>query len=97
MHAILLAIGMCLVASATMIIQNCFLRKISVNYIALVSVNYIALVLGMILALFFGNELISFKPELFMGLIIAPLLFFEGQKIVFTISRVVGSQLLVSL
>ncbi|EFG54967.1 hypothetical protein C5L18_001622 [Lactobacillus amylolyticus] len=89
MHAILLAIGMCLVASATMIIQNCFLRKISVNYIALV--------LGMILALVFGNELISFKPELFMGLIIAPLLFFEGQKIVFTISRVVGSQLLVSL
>ncbi|KRL19338.1 hypothetical protein FD39_GL001205 [Lactobacillus amylolyticus DSM 11664] len=51
----------------------------------------------MILALVFGNELISFKPELFMGLIIAPLLFFEGQKIVFTISRVVGSQLLVSL
>lgn len=89
MHAILLAIGMCLVASATMIIQNCFLRKISVNYIALV--------LGMILALVFGNELISFKPELFMGLIIAPLLFFEGQKIVFIISRVVGSQLLVSL
>lgn len=89
MHAILLAIGMCLVASATMIIQNCFLRKISVNYIALV--------LGMILALVFGNELISFKPELFMGLIIAPLLFFEGQKIVFIISHVVGSQLLVSL
>ncbi|WP_281828806.1 MULTISPECIES: hypothetical protein [Lactobacillus] len=89
MHAILLAIGMCLVASAAMIIQNYFLRKISVNYIALV--------LGMILALVFGNELISFKPELFMGLIIAPLLFFEGQKIVFTISRVVGSQLLVSL
>ena len=80
---------MCLVASAAMIIQNYFLRKISVNYIALV--------LGMILALVFGNELISFKPELFMGLIIAPLLFFEGQKIVFTISRVVGSQLLVSL
>ena len=72
MHAILLAIGMCLVASAAMIIQNYFLRKISVNYIALV--------LGMILALVFGNELISFKPELFMGLIIAPLLFFEGQK-----------------
>lgn len=34
----------------------------------------------MILALVFGNELISFKPELFMGLIIAPLLFFKGQK-----------------
>ncbi|WP_236943496.1 hypothetical protein [Lactobacillus amylolyticus] len=68
MHAILLAIGMCLAASTAMIIQNYFFRKISVNYIALV--------LGMILALVFGNELISFKPELFMGLIIAPLLFF---------------------
>lgn len=72
MHALVLVIGMCLAASIAMIIQNWLLRK--------VSVNYIALIIGIILALVLGAKVISFQPELFMGLIIAPLLFFEGQQ-----------------
>lgn len=72
MHSVELAIGICLAASLAMIIQNWFLRKISVNYISLL--------IGIIAALIFGTNIISFKPELFMGLVIAPLLFFEGQQ-----------------
>lgn len=61
------------VALAT-IIQQRFLRKISVNYIAMAIGMAIALVPQ-------TNSLIeSFSSEVFLGLIVAPLLFFEGQK-----------------
>lgn len=61
------------VAVAT-IIQQRFLRKISVNYIAMA--------IGMVIALVpQTNSLVeSFSSEIFMGLIVAPLLFFEGQR-----------------
>lgn len=72
MHTLILVIGMCLAASLAMIIQGWLLRKISVNYISLI--------IGVILALVLGGKVAFFKPELFMGLIIAPLLFFEGQQ-----------------
>lgn len=61
------------VAFAT-IIQQRFLKRISVNYIAMAIGAAIALVPQ-------TNSLIeSFSSELFMGLIVAPLLFFEGQR-----------------
>ena len=63
------------VAFAT-IIQQRFLKRISVNYIAMAIGAAIALVPQ-------TNSLIeSFSSELFMGLIVAPLLFFEGQRTV---------------
>lgn len=60
--------------SGAMIIQNWLLKKISINYIALV--------IGIILAVFSKISLrhFVFEPEVFMGLIVAPLLFFEGQR-----------------
>ncbi|GAA2957482.1 sodium:proton antiporter [Lactobacillus kefiranofaciens subsp. kefirgranum] len=61
------------VAIAT-ILQQRFLKKISVNYIALGIGILIALVPQ-------TNALIeSFHSEVFMGLIVAPLLFYEGQR-----------------
>lgn len=61
------------VAFAT-IIQQRFLKRISVNYIAMAIGAAIALVPQ-------TNSLIEdFSSELFMGLIVAPLLFFEGQR-----------------
>ena len=61
------------VALAT-IIQQRFLQKISVNYIALVIGIAIAFVPQ-------TNILIeNFNSEVFLGLIVAPLLFFEGQR-----------------
>lgn len=61
-----------IVVSLAMIVQNWILRK--------VSVNYIAVVFGMLLALFSKVSLKNFvfEPEVFIGLIVAPLLFFEG-------------------
>lgn len=61
------------VAMATMIQQR-FLQKISVNYIALV--------IGMAIALVPQTNLLieNFNSEVFLGLIVAPLLFFEGQR-----------------
>lgn len=61
------------VAIAT-IIQQRFLRKISVNYIALA--------VGMAIALVPKTDILieNFNSEIFLGLIVAPLLFFEGQK-----------------
>nr|WP_255405344.1 cation:proton antiporter [Lactobacillus sp. UMNPBX14] len=58
---------------ATMIQQR-FLQKISVNYIALV--------IGMAIALVPQTNLLieNFNSEVFLGLIVAPLLFFEGQR-----------------
>ena len=57
------------VAMATMIQQR-FLQKISVNYIALV--------IGMAIALVPQTNLLieNFNSEVFLGLIVAPLLFF---------------------
>lgn len=62
------------VVAVSTIIQQRFLRKISVNYIAMA--------IGMLIALVpQTNSLIeSFSSEVFMGLIVAPLLFFEGQR-----------------
>lgn len=61
------------VAFAT-IIQQRFLKRISVNYIVMAIGAAIALVPQ-------TNSLIeSFSSELFMGLIVTPLLFFEGQR-----------------
>ena len=61
------------VAFAT-IIQQRFLKRISVNYIVMAIGAAIALVPQ-------TNSLIeNFSSELFMGLIVAPLLFFEGQR-----------------
>ena len=72
---IMIFIGIILlaVADSTMIQQH-FARKISVNYIAMA----IGIVLAIILQ---TNSLIeSFSSEVFMGLIVATLLFFEGQR-----------------
>lgn len=61
------------VAVANMIQQRLF-RKISVNYIAML--------IGMAIALIpQTNQMIEgFSSEIFMGVIVAPLLFFEGQR-----------------
>ena len=61
------------VAMATMIQQR-FLQKISVNYIALV--------IGMAIALVPQTNLLieNFNSEVFLGLIVAPLLFFLRAK-----------------
>ena len=63
-----------LAAAASTMIQQHFARKISVNYIAMA--------IGIVLAIIpQTNSLIeSFSSEVFMGLIVAPLLFFEGQR-----------------
>ena len=48
-----------------------------------VATNYVALVIGIIVALIpFTNHLIAeFHSEIFLGMIVAPLLFFEGQQV----------------
>ena len=47
-----------------------------------VSVNYISMIIGIIIALipFLNRQVAAFDSEIFMELIVAPLLFFEGQK-----------------
>ena len=47
-----------------------------------VSVNYISMIIGIIIGLvpFLNQQVASFDSEIFMELIVAPLLFFEGQK-----------------
>lgn len=57
-----------------MVIQNWILKK--------VSVNYIAMIIGILMALFlkFPVNRFIFEPEVFIGLVVAPLLFFEGQQ-----------------
>lgn len=72
MQTVILLGLMFLAASFAMLIQNWLLRKISVNYIALI--------IGILLALFLGQRVTIFNPKLFMALVIAPLLFFEGQQ-----------------
>lgn len=46
-----------------------------------ISVNYLSMLTGCLISLvpFFNHLVGRFDPELFMGLIVAPLLFFEGQ------------------
>ncbi|TSO26269.1 cation:proton antiporter [Lactobacillus sp. LL6] len=66
----LLVLSSCL----AMIVQNWLFRKISVNYVALMIGILIALIPQINTEIFIGN------PEVFMGLIVAPLLFFEGQN-----------------
>lgn len=57
-----------------------------------ISVNYISMILGVIVALipFIGDRIDSFDSEIFIGLIVAPLLFFEGQ---FTPLNSVGKEI----
>ena len=47
-----------------------------------VSVNYVSMLVGIIIGLipFLNSQVASFDSEIFMELIVAPLLFFEGQK-----------------
>lgn len=47
-----------------------------------VSVNYVSMLVGVFFALipFLNHQIATFNSEIFMELIIAPLLFFEGQK-----------------
>ena len=47
-----------------------------------VSVNYVSMIIGIIIGLipFLNSQVASFDSEIFMELIVAPLLFFEGQK-----------------
>lgn len=72
MQVFYFVITLVVAASFAMIIQNWLLRK--------VSVNYIALILGMVIAISWKISLkkFVFEPEVFIGLIVAPLLFFEG-------------------
>lgn len=46
-----------------------------------ISVNYLSLLVGMVLFCvpILGNHIEKFNSEIFIGLIVAPLLFFEGQ------------------
>lgn len=72
---IMIFIGIILLAvAASTMIQQHFTRKSSVNYIAMA--------IGIVLAIIpQTNSLIeSFSSEVFMGLIVALLLFFEGQR-----------------
>lgn len=61
-------------ACFSMIIQNWLLRKISVNYVAL----GIGILVGLIPQV--DTSIFMSRPELFMGMVVAPLLFFEGQN-----------------
>jgi Sodium/hydrogen exchanger family. len=47
-----------------------------------VSVNYVSMIIGIIIGLIplLNSQVASFDSETFMELIVAPLLFFEGQK-----------------
>lgn len=58
----------------SLIIHNRYLKKISVNYICIV--------MGMLIALIptVNQAIETFNADFFMGVIIAPLLFFEGQN-----------------
>lgn len=71
MQIVNLTIGMVLLAALAMLVQNYLFKK--------VSVNYISFALGMLITLV-PTFNFSFNPEFFMGIIIAPLLFFEGQQ-----------------
>ena len=73
MQTFYIIVTLLLSACLAMIIQNWGLRRISVNYIALL--------IGVIIA-FIPNvnaRALVGEPEIFMGMIVAPLLFFEGQ------------------
>ncbi|WP_027825556.1 cation:proton antiporter [Lactobacillus psittaci] len=60
--------------AVAMVVQKLYLQKVSVNYIALI----LGIVLGVIP---FLNHLVEdFQSEVFMELIVAPLLFFEGES-----------------
>lgn len=73
------------VAMATMIQQR-FLQKISVNYIALV--------IGMAIALVPQTNLLieNFNSEVFLGLIVAPLLFLRAKELGYIVFYVAGVQ-----
>ncbi|ERJ42926.1 hypothetical protein N581_10010 [Lactobacillus jensenii MD IIE-70(2)] len=57
-----------------MVFQKAYFHKISVNYVAL----FFGMILGLVPLL--NNLVEDFQSEVFMELIVAPLLFFEGQN-----------------
>ncbi len=57
-----------------MVFQKAYFHKISVNYVAL----FFGMILGLVPLL--NNPVEDFQSEVFMELIVAPLLFFEGQN-----------------
>lgn len=74
MQTFFVIIMLILSACIAMIIQNWLLRKISVNYVALV----VGILVGLIPQV--DTSIFMNRPELFMGMVVAPLLFFEGQN-----------------
>lgn len=63
-----------LVATLSILVQRQVLSKISVNYVSM-------LLGGVLAAIPVLNGLVAkFDPDVFLGLIVAPLLFFEGQR-----------------
>ena len=66
-------ITLILLAVMSIIINRQWLPKVSINYISL-------FVGGLLAAIPLTNRLVgSFEPDAFIGLIVVPLLFFEGQ------------------
>lgn len=75
---VFIGIIMLAVAFSTMIQQRFF---------KIISVNYIAMAMGMILALIPQTNLLieNFSSEVFMGLIVAPLLFLKDKEHGYTV------------
>ncbi|MCH3921866.1 cation:proton antiporter [Limosilactobacillus sp.] len=70
-----------LVSSAVIAVAVIFSIVISRWLFSKISVNYISIFIGMAIALvpFLNRHVMEFDADFFMGIIIAPLLFFEGQ------------------
>ncbi|WP_300560084.1 sodium:proton antiporter [Companilactobacillus sp.] len=87
-----------LIASGIVVFATVISIIINRQLLPKVSINYISMIIGAILALIpLTNKIMGdFHAELFMGLIVAPLLFFEGQ---YTRMNMVGHnfRLIVSL
>lgn len=72
MHIMLSTFILLIVATMSVFLSRVFTK---------ISVNYISMVMGALLCLtpFLGSHVGNFSSEIFIGLIVAPLLFFEGQ------------------
>jgi NhaP-type Na+/H+ or K+/H+ antiporter len=72
-----------LISSLTLIVAAALSLILQRHFFKNVAINYIDMLLGAIIALIpWTNHLIAaYNPEIFMGLIIAPLLYYEGQAI----------------
>lgn len=71
-----------------MVFQKAYFHKISVNYVAL----FFGMILGLVPLL--NNLVEDFQSEVFMELIVAPLLFLKVKIHSFTMLKGFGSQLL---